>query len=290
MRLISPNSRASGASSQLSRSVADSTSFDRSAGFFRVQLVDAALGLHDVLGVDLEVGRRTLQHAGDQRLVDQKLRVGQCQPVFLLGGQRDDRTHARREPGHQRDDLRLDEPRGIKDGEAGRDFTARAIDVQVDRLVGRFALQRQHLPVHLVRELRRYGPRDLNVAAFVDPLVQRSEETVSPYRQATTDAPPLFRPFWSPVKTGAMARIPQISRRLRPLLLLGVPQAGQCLFDLGKNCGVVDRRGHPERLRISDLLHRTAQDLPGSGLRQAFDHRRLLEGRDGFRSARAPSE
>src|SRR5262245_24521094 len=51
-------------------------------------------------------------------------------------------------------------------------------------------------------------------------------------------------------------------------------------MDLIKNGGIVDGRWHCPGFTIGDLLHCSAQDLPGARLREACNGDRELEGGD----------
>src|SRR6185437_13165911 len=75
---------------------------------------------------------------------------------------------------------------------------------------------------------------------------------------------------------GAECELTEVRQKLLPLR-----PALQRLADLVQHLGVLYGRGHGPGFTVGDLLDGAAQDLAGTGFRQAADGDRELEGRHG---------
>ena len=106
-------------------------------------LVEPAADVDDLLRVDLDVRRLTLEARGD--LVDQDLRVGQRHALALRAAGEQQRAHRHRDADADRLHVGLDELHRVVDREARVDGAAGRVDVERDVLVGILGLQVQQL-------------------------------------------------------------------------------------------------------------------------------------------------
>ena len=103
--------------------------------------------------------------------MDQDLRVGKRVPLALRAAREEDRTHRGSHPGADRRDVTLHELHRVVDGQTRRDAASRAIDVHIDIFVGIFALEKQQLRDHQIREAVVDGTADENDALLQEPRV-----------------------------------------------------------------------------------------------------------------------
>src|SRR5436190_14509532 len=95
---------------------------DRLAGVLCKNFIQPAAQVEDFLGVDLDVGRLSLEAA--HRLVDHDARVRQAETLALVAGCQEERPHAGGLAYTERADLRLDELHGVVDRQSGRNGAA----------------------------------------------------------------------------------------------------------------------------------------------------------------------
>jgi len=114
-------------------------------------LVEPLLQPHDLLGLDLDVGGLSLGPA--HRLVDHDPRVGQAGAPAVLPGREQHRAHRGGEPDADRRHGRVHVLHRVVDPEAAVDDAARRVDVQVDFLLRRLALEVEELGDREVRDL-----------------------------------------------------------------------------------------------------------------------------------------
>eukprot|EP01022_Parablepharisma_sp_SALTPOND_P014695 TRINITY_DN2018_c0_g1_i2.p1 TRINITY_DN2018_c0_g1~~TRINITY_DN2018_c0_g1_i2.p1 ORF type:complete len:1935 (-),score=514.39 TRINITY_DN2018_c0_g1_i2:42295-48099(-) len=116
---------------------------DRAAGLFSEDGVETFTQVQDFTRLDLDI--RCLALGAAQRLVNHDARVRQREALALGAGGQQESPHGRGQARAQGRHLRLDELHGVEDRHAGRNRTARRIDVQGNVLVRIFAFQEQQL-------------------------------------------------------------------------------------------------------------------------------------------------
>ncbi len=109
----------------------------------RKYLVQPLAGLQDLLGVDVDVRRLTLESA--QRLVNQYARMRQAEALALGAPGEQQGAHAGRLADAHGADVGFDELHGVVDGESGGDHASRRVDVKMNVLVRVLGLQKQKL-------------------------------------------------------------------------------------------------------------------------------------------------
>ena len=136
-----------------------------------VELVEASLGLDDVLGVALDVRGLALEAA--RGLVDHDPRVGQRHPLARLAGHQDERAHrgghAHADGGHRA----LDVLHGVVDRQAAGHDAAGRVDVHRDLFLGVLRLQEEKLGA----DQGRHAVVERSVQED-DPLAQQPREDV----------------------------------------------------------------------------------------------------------------
>src|SRR5579859_8113344 len=165
-----------------------------------VELVEPALGLHDVLGVPLDVRGFSLEPAG--RLVDHDAGVGQRDAQVRLARHQQERAHRGGHAHAHGRDRALDVLHGVVDRQAAGDDAARRVDVHVDLLLGVLALEIEQLGA----DQRRQGVVDRAVQEH-HPLAQQPREDV----ERPLAAAGLLHHHWNEVERGAANR--QISHQ-----------------------------------------------------------------------------
>src|SRR4051812_19105160 len=100
------------------------------AGVVGDALLQHPPGVHHLLGLDRDVGRRTADAA--RGLVHHDPRVRQGVALALCAGAEQELPHAGREPHRDRRDVVGHVLHRVVDGHAGRDRTTRRVDVEVD--------------------------------------------------------------------------------------------------------------------------------------------------------------
>ena len=112
-------------------------------------LVEAVLDAQDLLRLDGDVGGLPLGPAPG--LVDQDARVGQREALAVGARREQHRAHRRRLADADRLHVGPDELHRVVDREPGRGRAARAVDVEVDVLLGILGLEEQQLRDDQVR-------------------------------------------------------------------------------------------------------------------------------------------
>ena len=102
--------------------------------------------------MDLDIGRLGGPHA-PTRLVQDDLAMRQGQPLALRAPDQDQGGRARRHPGAQGADGRMDIAHGVVDRESRRERATRTVDVDADLFVGILAVEEQQLRDHQVGEV-----------------------------------------------------------------------------------------------------------------------------------------
>ena len=102
-----------------------------------------------MLGVDLDVGglagEAAALAAGDQRLMDHDLGIGQRKTLALGAACQQECAHGSRHAHADGGNIALDILHGVVDGHAGTDGAAGAVDIQADVLVRVLPFQIQQL-------------------------------------------------------------------------------------------------------------------------------------------------
>src|SRR6478609_5659388 len=116
---------------------------ERLAGVLGEDLIEAFADVDDLFGVDLDVGRLSLEAGGN--LVDEDLRVGQRHPLAGGTAGEEQGAHAHRDADADRLHVGLDELHRVVDRQARVDRAAGRVDVKADVLVRILGLQVQEL-------------------------------------------------------------------------------------------------------------------------------------------------
>ena len=121
----------------------------RLAGILAEHAVHLFLDLHKVVGMDLDVaclaGKATSLAAGNQRLMDQDLRIRQGKTLTLGAAGQQKCTHGSSHAHADGGNIALDILHGIVDGHTVGNGTARAVDVEADIFFGVLPFQIQQL-------------------------------------------------------------------------------------------------------------------------------------------------
>src|SRR5690606_20831612 len=96
-------------------------------------------------GLNVDVGRRADEAAGDERLVNEHAGVRVDEAAALLGAGEQDGAHGGGHAGDDHGDGGGDHLHGVIDGHAGGDGTARGVHVEGDLLAGSDGLQVEQL-------------------------------------------------------------------------------------------------------------------------------------------------
>ena len=123
--------------------------FQRLAGVFAEHTVHLFLDGHNMIGMNLDVGslpgKSAVLAAGNQRLVNEDLRIGQRKPLALSAAGQQERAHGGSHAHADGGDIALDVFHRVVDGHTVRDGAARAVDVEADVLFGVLTLKEQKL-------------------------------------------------------------------------------------------------------------------------------------------------
>src|SRR5579862_5776893 len=113
-------------------------------------LLQAALEIDRLAGLDLDVGALALESAGN--LVNEDLGVRQGRPLSLCARREKQRAHRHGDADARGRHLAADELHRVVDGEAGVHRAARRVDVELDVLVRVLGLEMDHLRDGEVRD------------------------------------------------------------------------------------------------------------------------------------------
>src|SRR6185312_13928613 len=130
-------------------------------------LVQPLPDVDDLPGVDLDVGRLTLEAGAD--LVDQDLGVRERHPLALRAARQQQRAHRHRDADADRLHVGLDELHRVVDRQPRVHRATRGVDVERDVLVGILGLQVQQLRDDQVRDLVIDGRAEKD-----DPLIEQT--------------------------------------------------------------------------------------------------------------------
>ena len=122
------------------------------AGGVRQHVVQDLAHAQDFAGVDVDVGRLPRQ-ALHGRLVDHDARIRQAEALALGAFGQQHRRHGRRLSHADGHDIGTDEGHGVQNREAGRDGTARRIDVNRNILLRILRFEEQQLGDDQIRDL-----------------------------------------------------------------------------------------------------------------------------------------
>src|SRR6185437_4449841 len=184
---------------------------DRLAGMQRHQHVEPLAQAQYVLGMDFDVRSLTLETA--ERLMNHDVGIGQCEALALGTRRQQERGHRGSHADAQRRYVGLYELHRVVYSKAGRDRSARGIDVEMNVLVRVLGFQEQHLRDDKVGRRLVDGP-DQEYDAFlqqarVDVVRALAASALLDHHRDQAQASRFFHEMWSRCK-GEPARRPVV--------------------------------------------------------------------------------
>ncbi len=134
----------------------------------------------DFLGLDLQIGGRSLHHAGDQRLVQQDPAVGQHKSFAFGAAGKQDRAHTCRLPDAIGGYIAAQKLHRVIDGQPGGDHAAGGVDVKMNVGFIVFVAQKQHLGDDQIGDIIVDAAAEKNDPVFQQP----GENIVGPFAAA----------------------------------------------------------------------------------------------------------